>query len=95
MRLTKDKISFIKTELMRLAPNGQIFLFGSRVMDESKGGDIDILLLTEKKLAPGKFREVRREFFKKFGWQKLDIVNLSLEDRSAFKELALNNAISL
>jgi len=67
MRISTAKISFLKSELVKLSPNSEIYLFGSRVDDGAKGGDIDILLLTEDKLDTASFRKVRREFFKKFG----------------------------
>ena len=62
MRLAKDKISFLKFELLKLSPEGKIYLFGSRVDDEERGGDIDILLLSESKLEKSDFREVRRKY---------------------------------
>ncbi len=95
MRISKAKISFLKTELVKLAPNSEVYLFGSRVDDSAKGGDIDILLLSENKLDTGSFRKVRREFFKKFGWQKIDIVNLSFSEKSTFKDITLADAIHL
>ena len=95
MRLAKDKISFLKFELLKLSPEGKIYLFGSRVDDEERGGDIDILLLSESKLEKSDFREVRRKFYKRFGWQKLDIVNMSYQERSAFKNLSLTYAVRL
>lgn len=54
-----------------------LFLFGSRVNDQAKGGDIDLLLLIE----PQQEREIRlikhillREIKSRIGEQKIDFV---------------------
>jgi len=75
MRLSKKYISTIKKYFYLFFKSGEIYLFGSRVDDSKKGGDIDLYLvlsdfdnLFEKKL---KFlSRVKREL----GDQKIDIV---------------------
>ncbi|OGV84972.1 MAG: hypothetical protein A3J88_08370, partial [Melioribacter sp. RIFOXYB12_FULL_38_5] len=78
MRLKKEIIEFLKQKKNELFPeNTKIYLFGSRTKDSLKGGDIDILILSEKKLPNNLIRKLRTSFYKKFGWQKIDIVNFS------------------
>ncbi len=75
MRLSKKYISVIKKYFNEFFQNGEIYLFGSRVFDNKKGGDIDLYLkvdnhtnLFSKKI---KFlSRVKREL----GEQKIDIV---------------------
>ena len=75
MRLSEKYISVIKKNFNEFFKNGEIYLFGSRVDDNKKGGDIDLYLvlqehsnLFEKKL---KFlSRIKREL----GEQKIDIV---------------------
>ncbi len=75
MRLSKKYISVIKKYFNEFFQNGEIYLFGSRVFDDKKGGDIDLYLkvdshinLFSKKI---KFlSRVKREL----GEQKIDIV---------------------
>jgi predicted nucleotidyltransferase len=75
MRLNKHYRKTIKKYFKEFFGNGKIYLFGSRVDDTKKGGDIDLYLvlenfdnLFEKKL---KFlSRVKREL----GEQKIDIV---------------------
>ena len=57
MRLSKRYIEVIKKYFKEFFENGEIYLFGSRVDDSKKGGDIDLYLevkdhssLFEKKL---------------------------------------------
>ena len=75
MRLSKRYIEVIKKYFKEFFENGEIYLFGSRVDDSKKGGDIDLYLevkdqsnLFEKKL---KFlSRVKKEL----GDQKIDVV---------------------
>jgi len=70
-------------------------LFGSRTIDEARGGDIDLLILTNNPVDKKALRPLRIEFFKKFGWQKIDLVNFTYEDNSVFKRIIQTNAIEL
>jgi predicted nucleotidyltransferase len=45
MRLTPEQVHIIKGTVARLAgPASRVWLFGSRVDDEERGGDIDLLV---------------------------------------------------
>jgi predicted nucleotidyltransferase len=46
MRVTKKQINIIKTILSKQIDDAKIYLFGSRVDDKKKGGDIDIFVKT-------------------------------------------------
>ena len=48
MRLTKKEIKVIKTYFNQFF-NGEIYLFGSRIDDTKRGGDIDLYLKIENK----------------------------------------------
>lgn len=75
MRLSKQYQNTIKKYFIEFFGDGDIYLFGSRVDDSKKGGDIDLYLvidnhfeLFEKKL---KFlSRIKREL----GDQKIDVV---------------------
>jgi len=47
MRISKEEISIIKNVVSQYVYNAKIILFGSRVYDEKRGGDIDILVETK------------------------------------------------
>lgn len=50
MRLSNLECDLIRRRLLAVDPNGKIYLFGSRISDVSKGGDIDIYFETTKPL---------------------------------------------
>ena len=47
MRLTFKQHQAIKKYFLEVFREGQIYLFGSRVDDNKKGGDIDLYIRTE------------------------------------------------
>jgi len=95
MRLDNSIVEFFKQRIPLICPDATIYLFGSRTIDEARGGDIDLMILTNKPVDKKVFRPVRIDFFKKFGWQKLDLVNFTYEDNSVFKRIIQTNAIEL
>jgi predicted nucleotidyltransferase len=44
MRLSHTEINTLRAIIRELDPNGQLYLFGSRVDDTRRGGDIDLYL---------------------------------------------------
>jgi hypothetical protein len=78
-----------------MAPDSECFLFGSRVIDNGRGGDIDLLLLTPEKLSLALIRGIRRGILNTIGEQKLDIVNFSHASTHPFKTAALEHALKL
>lgn len=73
MRLTQNEIHLLKEKLTTLSEDAKLYLFGSRVDDSKRGGDIDLLVVS-KKLTKKDLRHLRLAFFKVFGEQKLDIL---------------------
>ena len=94
VRLSAEEIALLKTHTLQIDPDAMIYLFGSRCDPSAKGGDIDILILSEKFTRKEK-RELRLAFFERFGEQKLDILIDSAEHPKTFTRLILKKAISL
>jgi len=94
MRLTRDEIALLKQKLTSLSKEAKLYLFGSRVDDSKRGGDIDVLVvssvLTQKDL-----RYLRLAFFKVFGEQKLDIVLDNGTFTNPFHKIILQKAVRL
>jgi len=95
MRLAIEKIDNLKNSIISILPNAKVYLFGSRVDDTKKGGDIDILILGKRRLDYREKAKVERAFFEKFGEQKLDLISFEYNCDNAFKEIALEKAIQL
>lgn len=92
MRLKPEIKAYIKSASNKLFPGSDVYLFGSRLNDELKGGDIDIMLLSDSKIDSRIIRKFRIDFIKRFGWQKLDLVNFTKNENSTFKQLILQDA---
>jgi len=77
-----------------LADDAKIYLFGSRVDDRKRGGDIDLLIIS-KTLTKKDLRRLRVEFCKRFGEQKIDIVLDDGQMRDPFVRLIFRQAVPL
>lgn len=95
MRLNNSIINFFKQAFEKEIPGAKVYLFGSRANDSAFGGDIDLMVLTQNQVDKRLFRAIRIEFYKKFGWQKIDLVNFTFEDHSIFRQLITTNAVEL
>jgi predicted nucleotidyltransferase len=46
MRLSQKEVDFIKSEILKFIPDAEIYIFGSILKDNIRGGDIDIYIIT-------------------------------------------------
>ena len=92
MRLATAQRDFIFNYWKEKASSNEVYLFGSRVDDSKKGGDIDILILSDKKLHHTDLFKMKQLFFSKFGQQKMDVISFTKNDESAFKKHVLSYA---
>ncbi|HFU76962.1 MAG TPA: nucleotidyltransferase domain-containing protein [Epsilonproteobacteria bacterium] len=84
----------IERALKRLSSTAKLYLFGSRVDDTKKGGDIDLLVVSDE-LTKKDLRWLRIEFFKSFGEQKIDIILDDGSFQQPFHKLILQKAIQI
>ena len=95
MRLTQKQIKAINESFKEVFKSGSIYLFGSRVDDSLKGGDIDLYIDTddmenifEKKIS------FLVSLKRKIGEQKIDVV-LSRDKNRLIEQEALSKGIKL
>lgn len=94
MRLNQNQVKILKDKLETICSNAQLYLFGSRVDDDKKGGDIDLIVVS-KEVTKRDLRYLRIEFFKHFGEQKLDIILDDGEFKNPFIKHILKKAVLL
>lgn len=92
MRIAIDQQKFISNYWNIQNGANRTYLFGSRVDDAKKGGDIDIIVLSESKIHHTEIFKMKMEFCSKFGAQKLDIINLEFDNTTEFKKHVLSYA---
>jgi len=51
MRLQKEEIELIKNVIKTYLKDAKIYIFGSRLDDSKKGGDVDIFIITNEKVS--------------------------------------------
>ena len=93
MRLRDSERAAIKSTILNLDPQAKIYLFGSRVDDAKKGGDIDLLVISRKP-DRDRIRAAKARLYELIGEQKIDIV-LAVDDTDPFVKLALTTGVEL
>ncbi|KHE94151.1 MAG: nucleotidyltransferase domain-containing protein [Candidatus Scalindua rubra] len=73
MRISENEIKAIKESVNSLDKGAEIYLFGSRNIDHAKGGDIDLLIISEK-LSYDDTITIRKNLYEKLEEQKIHII---------------------
>lgn len=99
MRLSKTQIPVIKHIAQKIfLPSSAVYLFGSRVDDTKKGGDIDLLIECEK--SHNTFDNVLQfkcELKRAIGNQKIDVIikNCNEQDDRLIVKQAFEHGVQL
>lgn len=99
MRLSTNEQRLIKQSCINVfSDNSKIFVFGSRVDDAKKGGDLDLYIIPNMNISLENLYDKKIEFLSKLqlylGEQKIDVVVSKDKNRSIEKE-ALATGIEL
>ena len=86
MRLKSCEIESIKNIIKTFDEEAKVYLFGSRVDDKKKGGDIDILI-ESKKIDFKTYLKIKAKFLKIFGDRKIDIIIDNGKENSFIKTI--------
>jgi predicted nucleotidyltransferase len=77
MRLTDTQVRIIKTQAAEcFGPNAHVWLFGSRVDDDARGGDIDLYVELSEPIDDDAWRVLRFNgaLQQAFGAQRIDVL---------------------
>jgi predicted nucleotidyltransferase len=93
MRITGAERDALVDSVRQADPDARIWLFGSRLDDSKKGGDIDIAVLSPLIHISERMR-IRRAIVDRIGEQKIDIV-VSADGADPFFRLAVETGIRI
>ena len=93
MRLTQKEIAAIRETILDIDGAAEIYLFGSRADDRRRGGDIDLLIASDRMTAADR-RKIRLRLYDRLGAQKIDIV-LARNASEAFVRIAKEEGVRL
>lgn len=95
MRLKEFERKAILGAIRQRDAAARVYLFGSRVDDRKRGGDIDLLVVSHRI----DFREqlaIRRDILDAIGWQKLDLIFEDSEgSEKPISEIARSTGVEL
>ena len=94
VRLSSAEIKNLKKSVSSVDPHADIYLFGSRTDLTKRGGDIDLLIISQH-IEKSDLTHIRWNFFEEFGEQKMDIVTDDGSVQTPFVEMVFPNAVQL
>ncbi len=95
MRLTEYQRNSIKEAVHQYLPDARVLLYGSRTDDSKRGGDIDLLVLADRK---GDFKlevNILMQMYDKIGEQKIDLLIEEEGHLRNFAQIVFPQAIPL
>jgi predicted nucleotidyltransferase len=94
MRLTDTERRIIKQTVQPFDQSARVILFGSRANDKARGGDIDLLIISER-IASDDLNAIRWRLWEQLGEQKIDLVLSRDEIDEAFAQTAFEQGVEL
>lgn len=96
LRLTSARVNTIVAEVSRaLGAEAQVWLYGSRLEDGARGGDVDLLIEVAARPAPGELAMLRDRLEESLGLPCDLLVRVASEAPSAFQALVAQRAVRL
>ena len=95
VRLSEEELEAIKTTVKSFDKRAKVFIFGSRANPDLRGGDIDILVISDV-IDWRMRRKIRVELLKKLGDRKIDLIVANRENlEDPFVKLAIEEGIEI
>ena len=85
MRLTKSTQKTIREAIVKFDSKAKVLLFGSRTDDSAKGGDINLLVISET-LTKRDLRKIKIHLQDQLGMQRFDMVLTSPDLSDPFRK---------
>lgn len=93
MRLSAYEREALRESVRQYLPDAQVLLYGSRADDTKRGGDIDLLILTDRNVDLRTRVKIEARMWEKIGEQKIDILIEKPNALSRFGRIVMPNAI--
>ena len=94
VRLSKAEIDNLKASVTSVDPQASLYLFGSRTDLKKRGGDIDLLIISEN-IKKSDLTDIRWNFFDEFGEQRMDILTDDGSVQTPFVEMVFPKAVKI
>lgn len=94
MRLEECEIKTITDAIKKYDDRAKVFLFGSRKDDLKKGGDLDLIIISEK-IKKNDLAFLEGDIFKLIDERKIDILLSPNKIKDSFIKLVIKNAVPL
>lgn len=97
MRLTEEQVKLIKSGVAKFfGEKSKVYLFGSRVDDTAKGGDIDLCIEADFSAEDLFLKKINmlNELQLKLGERKIDVVTFNRLSEGATRPLVIQEALS-
>ena len=93
MRLDTEQAQAIKDVVAQSDAIAEVFLFGSRVRDAERGGDIDLLIMSSK-IDLDERRRIKLRLIDRLGAQKIDLL-IARNAEKPLVRIALREGVKL
>lgn len=94
VRLSESEIQTIKKVIKQFDPQAKVILFGSRTDLSKKGGDIDLLVISDK-IDYNSRRKIKTELYLLLGDRKIDLIVTDNPDKQPFTKVAYKYGVEL
>ncbi|WP_457625250.1 nucleotidyltransferase domain-containing protein [Persephonella sp.] len=94
VRLSTEEIKKIKSVIKKYDPNSKIILFGSRTDLFKKGGDIDLLVISDK-IDFRKRRKILVDFQLSLGERKIDWIITDSPEKEEFTKIVYKYGVEI
>ncbi len=88
MRIQPEEKAAIISAISNIDKDSEIYLFGSRLDDTRRGGDIDILVKSDT-ISRSMLGSIEDEIFRTIDEQKIDLVLTRKNELNSFAQLVL------